>query len=256
MEFYLENLSDKYRKPVIDIFNYFIENSFAAFPEIKVNYDFFDKILNMTRGYPSIIVKDELNNVIGFARNRPFQIDTQFPGCERLGIFTGVQILEPEVLDWIPKGASDSVNEIYPRLISRGRPVKGYFSDSYWCECSTLEGYLTNSLEILKRQGRENLSDQPLPRDCRGVVVGSGVEVPSDTVVTDSVLWKDTRLGARSVFHRVIITEGVEKLPPDVSLRDAVVTPILEEHEVFRTLPTIGDHYALWPIPELESMKP
>lgn len=67
MKYYFENLSDKDRKPVIDIFNYFIENSFAAFPEIKVDYDFFDKILNMARGYPAIIVKDDLYKVIGFA---------------------------------------------------------------------------------------------------------------------------------------------------------------------------------------------
>ena len=67
MKYYLEKLSDKYRIPVIEIFNYFIENSFAAFPEIRVDYDFFDKILNMARGYPSVVVKDNINNVIGFA---------------------------------------------------------------------------------------------------------------------------------------------------------------------------------------------
>lgn len=67
MKYYMEELSDKYRKPVIDIFNYFIENSFAAFPDIRVDYDFFDKILNMARGYPSVVVKDGINNVIGFA---------------------------------------------------------------------------------------------------------------------------------------------------------------------------------------------
>ena len=67
MDYFFENLSDKDRKPVIDIFNYFIENSFAAFPEIKVNYDFFDRILNMSRGYPAITIKDPLSKTIGFA---------------------------------------------------------------------------------------------------------------------------------------------------------------------------------------------
>ncbi|MGA1863432.1 MAG: N-acetyltransferase family protein [bacterium] len=67
MKYNLEKLSDEYRKPVIDIFNYFIENSFAAFPEIRVDYDFYDKILNMSRGYPSVVVKDNIENVIGFA---------------------------------------------------------------------------------------------------------------------------------------------------------------------------------------------
>lgn len=35
------------RESVMDIFNYYIENSFSAYPERKLPYEFFDTFLNM-----------------------------------------------------------------------------------------------------------------------------------------------------------------------------------------------------------------
>jgi L-amino acid N-acyltransferase YncA len=51
---------------VIDIFNYYIENSIAAYPENKVDYALYDMLLNMARGYPDVAVKAEDGELIGF----------------------------------------------------------------------------------------------------------------------------------------------------------------------------------------------
>jgi len=67
MDYHFEPLTARDRKPVIDTFNYYIENSFAAYPEEKVDYDFFDIILTMTRGYPAISVKTGAGEFTGFA---------------------------------------------------------------------------------------------------------------------------------------------------------------------------------------------
>ena len=40
MDYHFEPLTARDRKPVIDAFNYYIENSFAAYPEEKMYYDF------------------------------------------------------------------------------------------------------------------------------------------------------------------------------------------------------------------------
>jgi phosphinothricin acetyltransferase len=64
--------NEEYRKPVIDIFNYYIENSFAAFPEQKLGYNFFDMLLNVTANYPAITVKTEDDEIIGFAFLRSY----------------------------------------------------------------------------------------------------------------------------------------------------------------------------------------
>ena len=70
MEYCFENLSNEDRKPVIDIFNHYIENSFAAYFENKVSYDFFE-FMRISEGYPRIAVKSDNGELIGFAFLRP-----------------------------------------------------------------------------------------------------------------------------------------------------------------------------------------
>lgn len=72
MDIVFEPLADSSRHAVIDIFNHYVENSFAAYPEHTVPYDFFDMFLNMCRGYPAVVARKEDGEVIGFGMLRPF----------------------------------------------------------------------------------------------------------------------------------------------------------------------------------------
>jgi L-amino acid N-acyltransferase YncA len=58
-------------KAIIDIFNYYIMNTFAAYPEQEVPYEFFGMFLEICKNYPSIVVKDSQKNVAGFGMLRP-----------------------------------------------------------------------------------------------------------------------------------------------------------------------------------------
>ncbi|MGE5800281.1 MAG: N-acetyltransferase family protein [Syntrophaceae bacterium] len=62
------------REAVIDLFNYYVENSFAAYPEKKVPYGLFDQFLKLTEGYPALTVRDgeRADRVVGFAFLRPY----------------------------------------------------------------------------------------------------------------------------------------------------------------------------------------
>jgi L-amino acid N-acyltransferase YncA len=75
MAYKLKKISEKDRTAVIDIFNYFIKNSFAAYPESEVQYQKFDRFLDITAGYPAITVRDESNQVVGFAFLHPYHSD-------------------------------------------------------------------------------------------------------------------------------------------------------------------------------------
>lgn len=72
MDILFEKLDETHRVPVIDIFNYYIENSYAAYLEQKVSYDFFNMILGITRGYPAVAVKSEGGEVIGYGFLRAY----------------------------------------------------------------------------------------------------------------------------------------------------------------------------------------
>ncbi|HUS76626.1 MAG TPA: GNAT family N-acetyltransferase [Methanothrix sp.] len=71
MQFTIEPVRKEDGKAIIDIFNHYVENSFAAYPEDPVPYEFFDFFLNMSEGYPFLVARDDEANVMGFAMLRP-----------------------------------------------------------------------------------------------------------------------------------------------------------------------------------------
>ena len=72
MNIKIKPLTKEHRKEVMDIFNYYVENSFAAYPENILPYEFFDKFLQMSQGYPAIIAEDENGQVLGFGMLRAY----------------------------------------------------------------------------------------------------------------------------------------------------------------------------------------
>ncbi|MEW6411273.1 MAG: N-acetyltransferase family protein [Candidatus Zixiibacteriota bacterium] len=72
MEYRLDKMSPDDEGAVVDIFNYFVENSFAAYPEEKVGHEFFQRFVAMVGDYPAIAVKTDTGDVIGFAFMRPY----------------------------------------------------------------------------------------------------------------------------------------------------------------------------------------
>jgi len=70
MDYSMSPISNEDRESIMDIFNHYIENSYAAYPETKLPYAAFDMFLKMSQGYPTAIVKDKNGRVIGFGMLR------------------------------------------------------------------------------------------------------------------------------------------------------------------------------------------
>jgi L-amino acid N-acyltransferase YncA len=71
MDFAIAPVSKEDGKAIVDIFNHYVENSFAAYPEDAVTYEFFDFFVNMSAGYPFLVARDGEGNALGFALLRP-----------------------------------------------------------------------------------------------------------------------------------------------------------------------------------------
>ena len=143
-------------------------------------------------------------------------------------VFTGVHILSRDALPFIPQGPSDTVRDLYPTLMRRGYPVRGFVSRAFWCECSLPGLYLEKSLQVLRRQGKKNLVEsESLQARCRSVIAGRFVEAPESCVLENCVIWDHARVGRDSSLRNVILSTGVE-LAPDTHLQNAVVTPLPE----------------------------
>ena len=72
MAFTFEPMSQAHGQAVIDIFNHYVTNSFAAYPEKPVPPEFFGRLLMATEGYPAFVALTEAGKVAGFGFLRPF----------------------------------------------------------------------------------------------------------------------------------------------------------------------------------------
>ncbi len=72
MEYSISPIRPEDREPIIDIFNYYVENSFAAYPESKLPYQAFDKFLKMSIDLPTGTIKDQNGKLLGFGMLRTF----------------------------------------------------------------------------------------------------------------------------------------------------------------------------------------
>jgi NDP-sugar pyrophosphorylase family protein len=125
-------------------------------------------------------------------------------------MFTGIQILEPEIFEFIPRGVfSHSTTDVYPKAIAAGRIVAAHISDGRWYELSTLARYLDISLEFLKQQGRDLIAGE----DC---VIGAGAQIK------DSILWQRVKILTGAQLNRVVVGDDVT-IPADTKLESVIV---------------------------------
>ena len=64
---------------------------------------------------------------------------------------TGIYVLEPEALDYIPEDTFfDFANDLFPRLLEEGVRFVGYQGDFYWSDVGTLEAYRQAQSDVLE----------------------------------------------------------------------------------------------------------
>lgn len=56
----------------MEIFNYYVEKTFAAYPENKLPYQAFDMFLKMSKGLPTGSLRDQNGRIIGFGMLRTY----------------------------------------------------------------------------------------------------------------------------------------------------------------------------------------
>jgi len=99
---------------------------------------------------------------------------------------TGIYILEPEVLQYIPEAAKfDFSQDLFPLLMAKGYPLYGYVSAGYWCDIGNLQQYHQAHLDIL--QGKVQF--KPAEREIApGVFVGEGAVIEQGAEIGAPVL--------------------------------------------------------------------
>lgn len=79
-------MSIEHAKENMEIYNYYIENSLAAYPDKVMPVEFFGKFLELTKGYPSYTICDA-EKIIGFCFLRPYNPHSTFKECAEITYF-------------------------------------------------------------------------------------------------------------------------------------------------------------------------
>lgn len=87
MAYRFRKVNENDGQPVIDIFNYYIENSFAAFLDSKLSYEQFKPFVELSKGYPFYVIEDELEGVIGFGFLSRYHLSEVFNRVAELSYF-------------------------------------------------------------------------------------------------------------------------------------------------------------------------
>lgn len=150
-------------------------------------------------------------------------------------INAGIYVLEPSVLDLIPKNENRSFEyNVFPELLEKKRNVFGYLmKDEYWRDLGTPESYLAAHLDFLAGRiggfsgiAATNGSDvatmamvdavSVIDAGCTikpnatitNSVIGAGVHIEEKAVIENSVIWSHTRISNNAEVRGSVIARG------------------------------------------------
>jgi NDP-sugar pyrophosphorylase family protein len=127
-------------------------------------------------------------------------------------MFTGIQILEPKIFDYIPHGVfSHSTTDVYPQAIARGERIAVHIASGRWLELSTIQRYLDISLLLLAEK------DQTL-------TAGPGCQISAEAQVEQSVLWDRVTIESGARVKRAVLGDDVRVRAGEI-LENAIVVP-------------------------------
>lgn len=152
------------------------------------------------------------------------------PGNTTRVMFTGIQIIEPEIFKRIPEGQFCGTTEnIFPQMIQDEVPVYGYVYNGYWKDMGNRENYLqVNSDALDERVSLKGVSPNELnnsliippvlvDRNCHIAenskigphsVIGPNCIIKNGAVVENSILWEGVTIGTGSTVKGSVIAKN------------------------------------------------
>ncbi|NLI15121.1 MAG: N-acetyltransferase [candidate division Zixibacteria bacterium] len=87
MQYSIVPMEEKHKPGVVAVFNYYIQNSFAAFPSRPLPEQMLDKFVDIAKAYPAVSVLDETGKVVGFAMLRPYYFEDSMKRTGEISYF-------------------------------------------------------------------------------------------------------------------------------------------------------------------------
>ena len=145
-------------------------------------------------------------------------------------MFTGIQIMEPEIFERIPAGQfCGTTEDIFPQMVQDGIPIYGYIYDGYWKDMGSRESYLQVNADALDEKvflkgifpnelnGPFIIPPVLVGHNCHiaenskigpHTVIGPNCKIKNGAVVENSILWEGVTIGVGSTVKGSVVTQN------------------------------------------------
>ena len=161
-------------------------------------------------------------------------------------INTGIYIIEPEILNYIPKNEEfDFAKDLFPLLMREDIDLMAGYAEGYWRDVGNPESYrdvyddiLTGKVELQARGEKSNFPDAVMYSEekydfdpsiefvgtvilgknvtlekgvkLNNVVIGDNVEIGKDCKIRNTVIWNDVNIDRNAVLDGCVICNNNE----------------------------------------------
>jgi mannose-1-phosphate guanylyltransferase len=146
---------------------------------------------------------DSFSNITAIPRESP-------PDRTGTLAFSGIHIIEPELLDSIPEGVFSDIIDCYRKLIDSGLEIKAQVAKNhYWRDIGTIKSYVLANKESLRGDSK---------------LIGPGGRIHGSARLTDwAIVGKDAYLEEGAEITRSVLWEGV-RVKKRIRVIDSIVT--------------------------------
>ena len=151
---------------------------------------------------------------------------------------TGIYIIEPDVLDFVPENRSfDFSMDLFPELLKRNIPIYGYEMQGYWCDIGNIKQYMQAQRDMFDRK----LSFNTTAQNKNGIYIEEGAHISENAIITAPcyiasgceigenaridaycVIGRDAKIFENASVKRSVIMEGAQ-IHENAELRGAII---------------------------------
>ena len=148
-----------------------------------------------------VVPTDENDRVTGFIEKPP-------PGEAPTNLINaGIYVLEPAVLDRIPKGEVwSSEHQLFPSLVEENAGLHAVALDGYWKDIGTPANLLGANLDALAGDYRTDAVAETGPRAC---LVADSATVEEGAQLISSCVGEGAHISAGAIVKRSVLLPGV-----------------------------------------------
>ncbi|MBW4638786.1 MAG: mannose-1-phosphate guanyltransferase [Gloeocapsa sp. UFS-A4-WI-NPMV-4B04] len=135
---------------------------------------------------------------------------------------TGIYILEPSVLEYLPPSQEcDFSKDLFPLLLEKDEPMYGYVAEGYWCDVGHLDAYRESQYDGLYRKVK---LDYAYNEQSPNIWVGQNTHIdPSAKIVAPALIGDNCRIGPRVQIDAGTIIGDNVMIGADANLKRPVI---------------------------------